>query len=261
MKQKDWATSITSGIILGILILALQSFGYIPHTRNAQAASNVEKMLTKTLQSDKKWSSIQGEVQLTQYDANNNPHVDVVTVDIEQPLKANVAYKTSDDQVKINNKLVSDGVKIYKIDDGNLSYAENDIPAFAKKTDFIPRTLADIKRGEVYPFPFAMLIDNPIMEYVYPVWFAQARSGSKYELLGEETIAGRSTWKVDLLTDTDHVIAWIDQDTGVILKYFQESGGQTVVEMEFTSIQFNNHIDAKKFSAPDKIKYHPSGNP
>ena len=131
---------------------------------------------------------------------------------------------------------MSDGVKIYQIDDANLSYTESDVPSFAKKTDFIPQTLADVKKDEVYHHPFEMLILNLIMQYIYSEWFAQAGSGSKYQLLGEETIAGRTTWKVDLLTETDHVLAWIDQDTGVILKYFQETGGQTVVEMEFTSI-------------------------
>ena len=87
------------------------------------------------------------------------------------------------------------------------------------------------------------------------------RLGSKYQLLGEETIAGRGTWKIDLLTETDHVLAWIDQDTGVILKYFQELGGQTIVEMEFTSIQFDNHVDGKKFSPPAKNKYHQNNQP
>ncbi len=235
MKRKDWIASILGGVILGVLIVALQASGYLSQAQNVQAASDTEKILTKTLQSDKKWSSIQGEAQLTQYDAANNQHVDLISVDIEQPLKANVAYKASDDKTKINYKLVSDGVKIYQIDDANLSYTESDVPSFAKKTDFIPQTLADVKKDEVYHHPFEMLISNPIMQYIYSEWFAQAGSGSKYQLLGEETIAGRATWKIDLLTETDHVLAWIDQDTGVILKYFQESGGQTIVEMEFTS--------------------------
>lgn len=260
MKRKDWITSIIGGVILGVLTVTLQFFGYLPQAQSVHAASDIEKILTKTLQSDKKWTSLQGEARLTQYDADNNPHVDVIAVNIEQPLKANVAFKASDDKAKLNHKLVSDGVKIYQVDDTNLSYTEGSIPSFAAKTDFIPQTLADVKKDEVYHHPFEMLISNPIMEYVYPEWFAQARSGSKYQLLGEESIAGRATWKVDLLTDTDHVIAWIDQDTGIILKYFQESGGQVIVEMEFTSIQVNQHVDEKKFSPPDKTKYHQSSN-
>lgn len=260
MKQKDWLASVAGGIILGVAIVALQVFGYLPQATNVQAAGEIEKVLTKTLQSHKKWSSFQGEAQLTQYDADNNPHIDLITIEVEQPLKANVAFKASDDKVKTNNKWVSDGVKIFRIDDKNLSYAESNIPGFAMKLDFIPQSFADVKKDEVYHHPFEMLLSNPIMEYVYPVWFAQGRSGSKYQLLGEETVAGRTTSKVELLTETDHVIAWIDQGTGVILKYFQESDGQTIVEMEFIWVQFNKKIDNQKFSAPDKTKYRQSEN-
>jgi outer membrane lipoprotein-sorting protein len=256
MQRKDWVRSITVGIILGIVLIALQSFGYLPQAKNAHAASDIEKILTKTLQSHKNWSSLQGEAQLTQYDADNNPEVNTVTVEIEQPLKANVAFKASEDKSKINYKLVSDGLNVYTIDDGNLSFTKSDIPSFAKKPDLLPQALADVKKDEVYHHPFEMLISNPMMQYVYSEWFAQVGPGSTYQLLGEETIAGRLTWKVDLLTATDHAVAWIDEETGIILKYLQESGGQTVVQMEFTSIQINSHIDGKKFSAPDKSKYH-----
>ena len=58
MKRKDWIASILGGVILGVLIVALQASGYLSQAQNVQAASDTEKILTKTLQSDKKWSSI-----------------------------------------------------------------------------------------------------------------------------------------------------------------------------------------------------------
>lgn len=119
MKQKDWLASVVGGIILGVAIIVLQFLGYLPQAKNVQAAGEVEKVLTKTLQSHQKWSSFQGEAQLTQYDADNNPHIDLITIEVEQPLKANVVFKASDDKVKTNTKWVSDGIKIYRIDDGN----------------------------------------------------------------------------------------------------------------------------------------------
>lgn len=256
MKKKDWITSIIGGSILGILIVALQAFGYIPQALRAHAASDIEEILTKTLQSDRNWSSLEGEVELTQYDADNNPHVDVIAVQIEQPLKANITIKVSDEKEKVNNKLVSDGLKIYEIDNTDLSYSESNIPSFATKTDLIPQTLADVKKGEVYHHPFEMLISNPIMEYVYPAWFAQGSDGTKYQLAGEETVANRSTWKVEFLTPYDMVTAWIDQETGIILKYRQATiDGQFVVGMEFNWVEINNQIDKDKFAPPDKEKY------
>jgi hypothetical protein len=261
MKRKDWVIAISAGFFLGILMVVFQSLGYLPQLLKVTAAGNAEEALLKTLQSYKNWSSLQGEAQLVQYDVNGNPHLDTVSVEIVQPLQANVAFKTSNDNAKTAQRWVSDGINIYQVNDKNLSYIEYNIPDFAKSLDFIPQTLADIKRGEVYNFPFAMLISNPIMEYVYPVGFAQAPSGASYQLLGEENVAGRTTWKVVLQTKTDYSIAWIDQDTGVILKYSQETSGQKVVEMEFVWIKFNQNIDAQEFSPPDNRKYLPATNP
>lgn len=256
MRSKDWHVSIFTGVILGILIIISQQLGYFPQTQSVSAASNTDKVLSEILKSHVKWSSLQGEAQITQYDLDGTPHTDVIDVEISQPFKANVGFQKSDDKEKIDTRWVSDGELIYQVNDKNLSYAESNIPSFAKKQDFIPRTLAEVKKDEVYHHPFEMLISNPIMEYVYPAWFAQARSGSIYQLLGEENIAGRLTWKVDLKTETDHVIAWVDQDTGVILKYSQETlSGQSIVEMEFIRIDFDKQIDVQKFVRPDKQKY------
>lgn len=261
MKRKDWVTSVTAGIILGALIVISQTIGQFPTAQNAHAASDAEKVLSKALQSYKNWSTLQGEARLVQYDTEGTPHVDLVSVEVAQPLKANISFKASDDKAKTNKKWVSDGEKIYQVDDENLSYTESIVPGFATNLDFIPKGLADVKKDEVYHHPFEMLISNPIMEYVYPVWFAQAGEESSYELLGEESIAGRATWKVQLQTTTDRATAWIDQKTGVILKYSQETRSEMVVEMEFNWIEFDKHIDAQKFSLPSQEKYHKVENP
>jgi outer membrane lipoprotein-sorting protein len=261
MKRKDLVIAISTGFFLGILMVVFQALGYLPQPLKVNAAGNAEEALSKALTSYKNWSSLQGEAQLVQYDADGNPHLDIVSVEIAQPLKANVAFKASDDKAKTDQRWVSDGKKTYQVNDGNLSYVESNIPGFAKNLDFIPQTLADVKRGEVYNYPFAMLISNPIMEYVYPVGFAQAPSGASYQLLGEENVAGRTTWKVVLQTKTDYSVAWIDQATGVILKYSQETSGQKVVEMEFVWIKIDQNIDVQEFSPPDMGKYHPVTNP
>lgn len=261
MRPKDWSVSVLAGVILGVLMIMSHTFGYLSQAQRVSAASDAEKALSKTLQSHTKWSSIRGEAQLIQYDADGKPHTDVIRVEITQPLKANIGYQASDDTGKINKKWISDGEKIYQVDDQNLSYTESNIPPFAQRPDFMPKTLVDVKNGEIYHHPFEMSISNPVMEYVYPVWFAQGSSDAKYQLLGEESIAERPTWKIDLQTSTDHVTAWIDQDTGVILKYRQESNGQMIVEMEFTWTEFDKYIDEQEFSSPDKTKYHKVENP
>ena len=122
MKRKDWITAITAGIILGILIVAFQALGQFSKTQNVHAASDAEKALAKALQSHKNWSALQGEARLVQYDAEGNPHADLISVEVAQPLKATVSYKASDYKEKTNKKWISDGEKIYQVDDENLSY-------------------------------------------------------------------------------------------------------------------------------------------
>jgi hypothetical protein len=142
------------------------------------------------------------------------------------------------------------------VNEGDLSFLKQNIPGFAKDLDGIPQTLADIKQGEVTNHPFAMLISNPIMEYIYPVGFPQAPAGANYQLVDEENVAGRSTWKVDLNIRTDEAVAWIDQATGIILKYSQKTDGKKVVEMEFSWIKIDQGINAQEFASPDPAKYH-----
>lgn len=261
MKQSNWKSSLIAGVVLGILTILLQPTGYIPQTKNVFAANSAEKVLLKALQSHTQWSSLDGEATLVQYDADGVAHTDVILISVAQPLQAKISYKTTNDPEKTKKEWVSDGKMVYLIDKSNLSFVESPIPPFAKKVDFLPQNLTDLKPGEVYHHPFEMAISNPIMEYIYPGWFAQAPSGSRYQLLGEDEIAGRTTWKLNLQTATDNVTAWIDQKTGIILKYEQESNGQKIVEMEMTSINFEKQFAPQDFSAPDKDKYKNSDTP
>jgi hypothetical protein len=262
VKGKDWTIAILAGIMVGIFFVFYQLPGYSPNRTKVQDVSKTNEALTKALTSYKNWYSLQGEARIVQYDtAGGNPQVEIISVEIVQPLKANVAFKASDGKENLNQRWIADGKNIYQVNDGDLSYIATNIPGFAKDLDLIPQTLADIKPGEVYNHPFAMLLPNPIMEYVYPVGFPQAPEGAAYQLPGEENVAGRPTWKVDLKIRTDEAIAWIDQATGIILKFSQETGGKKVVEMEFSWIKIDQNIDAQEFAAPDMGKYHPATNP
>jgi outer membrane lipoprotein-sorting protein len=256
MQKKDWSVSIVAGIILGMLVLVFQTLGVLPNPQSAHAANSAEKALAQTLGSYKTWQTFQGEAKITQYNSDGSPGTDVIHVEITQPMQVFISYIASENKDLLGKKWVSDGEKIYLIDDQNLSYIEGNIPSFAKDTSYIPQSLSEIKRGEVYDHPTEMLVSNPIMEYIYPVWFAQGNTGSTYQLLGEENIAGRPTWKVTLQTKYDYATAWIDQETGIILKYYQEMvDGQAVVNMEFKWLEINKQLDTDNFLFSTKEKY------
>jgi outer membrane lipoprotein-sorting protein len=75
--------------------------------------------------------------------------------------------------------------------------------------------------------------------------------------LGEDSLLGRKTWIVNLQYKTGQATAWIDQATGMILKYVQEESGQKYVEVNFTYIKVDMPVSADIFSVPSD--YHSVG--
>ncbi len=107
--------------------------------------------------------------------------------------------------------------------------------------------------------PFSLLIPAPVKEYLYPEWFAQGNPTSAYALIGEDKLLGRNAWIVNLKYKTGQATAWIDQSTGIILKYSQEENGRKFVDASFTSLELDMSIDASVFRIP--VGYSSSGQP
>lgn len=61
---------------------------------------------------------------------------------------------------------------------------------------------------------------------------------------------GRRTWIVELQYKTGQATAWIDQTTGMILKFSQIENGEKFVDVNFTSLEVDMTVDAKTFGIP-----------
>lgn len=77
--------------------------------------------------------------------------------------------------------------------------------------------------------------------------------GGRYSLVGEDTLLNRKVWLVNQVKNSDEVTAWIDEETGIILKYTQKTDGNLFEEMTFTKFVVNSAIDGSLFALPSDV--------
>ncbi len=250
MTRRDRLVSIASGIVLGLLlaVFILSGGSFTVNARAAQDA-DVDSILTLILTSHTKWETVQGEATVTWFGPDGTVQEYVQSFMVSQPASARFEFTKS--PVDLSSDLwVSDGAQLFEASSASKTYTQRSIPAFAFNTDVLPKSTEGMDREGVYHHPFSLLIPSPLAEYLYPQWFAQGQADGVYKLLGEETLLGRKVWSMDYQIRNNHVLAWIDQETGLILRYIQEIDGQKFVEVNFTSISFDEPIDGGNFSVP-----------
>lgn len=252
MRKQDWIVSIIVGILLGLIGTA---FGLpsklVAHP--SRAAGAMDDVLTLVLNSHTKWITAKGEAEITWYDPNGGGKTQTYVNQfvIYQPLSAYVDGYNKDEPGFNDQELwISDGTKIYDMDKQNKTYTEGNIPKFANDLSVMPQNLSEVKADTVYAHPFSLLIPAPVKEYIYPEWFAQGNSTLSYQVTGPEQILGRDAWIVLLKTETGETTAWIDQITGMILRYEQTENGQLFEKMIFTSLEVDSPVDSSAFSVP-----------
>jgi len=264
MKKLDWLISITAGILLGIIALGIGVPRILTETQSqsVRASSEIDDILTLVLNSHTKWSTIKGEAEIIWHDPNGGGETQTYINQfvIYQPLSAYIDGYNKDKPGFNDNELwISNGMKIYNLDKQSKTYTEGSLPKFASDLSVMPRNLSEVKTDTVYDHPFSLLIPAPIKEYIYPEWFAQGNPTTAYTLTGEDNLLGRNTWIVNLKYKLGQATAWIDQSTGMILKYIQEENGQKFAEVTFTSIEVDAPLEASVFTVPPD--YRPTGQP
>lgn len=253
MKKLDLFISIVAGILLGIIAITLGIPRIIMEPQSASAANEMDNILTLVLNSHTKWSTARGEAEIIWYDPNGGEKTQtyINQFAIYQPLSAYVdGYNKNEPGFNDQEIWISDGMKVYDLDKQNKTYTESSLPKFANDLSVVPRSLAEVEADTIYAHPFSLLIPAPVKEYIYPEWFAQGNPTSAYTLIGEDNLLGRNTWIINLKYKTGQATAWVDQSTGMILKFSREENGQKLAEVSFLSLELDVPIDASVFSVP-----------
>jgi hypothetical protein len=148
---------------------------------------------------------------------------------------------------------ISDGEYTYEINLEQRTYSQNSLPAFAYDTPLIPNSVSETSDLYMYPHPLGSLTPSVVSEYVFPQWFSQGSANATYELIGEEKLLGRDTWVMDSTVRSSHITAWVDQETGVILKYIAEKDGMLWEDFEMSSVLFDADIPEDTFTLPEDL--------
>jgi len=250
MKKKDWLVSIIAGTLLGIMAIGMGIPRMLSFSSSAKASSQINEILTLVLNSHTKWMTAQGEVEITWYGKDGQTQAYINDFVIYQPLSAYVNVINKDGSGFNEGLWISDGENTYNLDKKAKSYTQGVIPNFANDLSTLPSDLPQVEEDVVYNHPFSLLIPAPVKEYIYPEWFAQGNPITTYSLLGEDSLLGRRTWIVELQYKTGQATAWIDQTTGMILKFSQIENGEKFVDVNFTSLEVDMTVDAKTFGVP-----------
>lgn len=254
MKKRDWLLSIVAGLMLGGLII---SFGLTKGT-SVSASGNIEEILNLILNSHTKWQTIQGQAEVVWYSQDGSTQTYLTDFAIAQPAQA--YFDTTNKDGTGNDGLwISDGETVYALDKVAQTYSESRIPAFALDLSMLPTSRSEVEQGITYGHPFALIIPSPLKDYIYSSWVAEGQGA--YSLLGQEKIAGRATWVIEYKESfkgelSDHLQLWVDQKTGVLLKFIQYNlnkdwKAKLFSEATLTSVEFDVQIAPEKFSVPE----------
>lgn len=257
MKTQDWFISLVAGVLLGVLSIGAGIPRMLSETRTVQATSEVDEIRLLLLNSHTKWSTASGEAEIIWYDpkGSSDTQTYISEFKIYQPLSAYVNVSNQDSPGFNDGELwISDGQKAYRLDKEAKTYTEGYLPKFANDLSILPRDLSQVSTDTVYNHPFSLLIPSPVKEYLYPEWFAQGNLSSAYTLEGEDSYLGRKVWILRLTNHTSQYTAWVDQETGIILKYLQEEDGRKFVEAHFTILEIDQILDTNSFSPPQDYR-------
>ncbi|MGC1376562.1 MAG: hypothetical protein WA821_10070 [Anaerolineales bacterium] len=249
MKRMGLIASILLGSVVAISVLAtgvlnrfLSQFG--------PPQSPLDVALTTMLTSPTRWQSVDGEAGFLWYGDDGKTQLYINQFAITQPDKfyVNVIDNTG---AGADGMWISDGRHIYGVNKKAKTYAQDQFPENQLDASNLPTRLSQVTPGAVIKHPLAGLINGPIAEYLFPTWFPQANKADQYAFQKEDTLLGRKVWVVTLQTgNNDDLTAWVDQETGIILKYNQLMGGKKFLEMTFTAFHVNGKLPPGVFGPP-----------
>lgn len=251
MKKMDFVISIISGVVMGLLVIFSGGIETLFKSKIVSAESPMDSILTTVLNSDTKWTTIEGDAEITWYGKNGDLQPYTVAFTISQPDK--VFVDTTDLSGLGNEGIwISDGVKIYEINKKSMTYVENVFPTHFRDISLLPRNLKDVEQADMVTIhPLSLLIPSPIKEYIFPSSFAQGNSKDTYSLLGTDTLLERQVWVVKYQNPYgDEVNAWIDQETGIIMKFTQSNSDVKNLDVVFKSIHIDQQVEPNTFTLP-----------
>lgn len=249
MTKKDWFVSILLGLFLGLVMFAFGYTNWIAPA-NARASESIDEILNLILNSHDNWETIQGKASITRYSPESESQSHIERFDIDPPGLVRLELLSSPEE-KLQRLWISDGAEVFSTDEEKKTFLTSKLPGFSQDTTVLPKSLSEVDVGTVYHHPLELIMPSPVAEYIYPHWFAQGQPDAVYQVLRADKLLGRDVWVVEYKDSRNLSVAYIDQKTGVILRYENEMNNDSRVEFEMLSVLFDSPIDKANFIMPE----------
>ena len=254
MKKMGLIVSILSTIILaGIMAgCAPGAASSQPGATETASQSALEGALATTLTGYTHWQTVQGEAEFTWYGKDGKPENVINKFALSLPDKARVDTIVNSN-ADADKMWISDGQNIYEVSTKAKTYAQRTFPKEQMDSDMskLPTRLNQLHPDGIITHPLTKMIIAPIGKYIFPTWFPGARIGDNFTITQETTFLNRKVWVIAVHTiDKQDSSAWVDQQTGIILKYDQAVNGKKFLEMQFTSFNVDGKISPEVFNLP-----------
>jgi hypothetical protein len=221
--------------------------------------SDLEAIRLRMLHSHESWQSIWVDVEVTEVPPEGSDmlvRLRRVQIAVRQPAEVFVLRGPRDGEP--DYLYISDGARFLEADLAAGTTQEGEIAPFVLQPFVPPEEISDT----INPHPLEGMIGYPAGEMVFPAGLAQ-RQGT-YELIGQDSVAGRAALIVDWTPQPTGLIAdrfRIDALTGLILRHqvLGKMGGGERVESDHvvTRIVFDPELPADLFAValPDGLHF------
>jgi len=219
----------------------------------------LQKSLNLMLTSDQRWKQLSVRARYTEYayPANEtSPSVSrnealgkttfIEEIDISQPFDVTYRQFLPDESQPRYEVVLQDGNLnvVHAVQaQGEVQTATSHVSAdyLQKELALLPRTWAQIQPGTIIDHPLVRLIPARSMGMLFPTWIAQqATSQNRLFFDGEGQWLGRPVYRIRLEKPgggTAVITAWIDQQTGILLRYRYEVDGMLLEEYEVQEVR------------------------
>jgi len=219
-------------VALAVLaLLGIAGLWWFRQQQGPDAATRA--VLERMLDGWTRWNSVAGEAVVLFVGDDGQQQGFRERFIVQKPFLARFEVLDLDAQV-VQGVWMTDGVTTYFFQPGR-GYSEGDLPQYLDKRQAqLPKTWGALKRGQEVQHPFQAEIPSPIAQFLFPLTFVRKAPGIEYRLEEESTLLERPVWILTIVDEENQAEErlWVDQETGVVLRYVQILAGQPRVRYD-----------------------------
>lgn len=229
MNRAFWTRGRLAAALVVVLTLAGGLGWYLVAGRGPAAAERT--VLERMLDGWTRWNSVAGEAVVLFIDETGQQQGFRERFIVQKPFMARFEVLDYDGEV-VQGVWMTDGVTTYFFRPGQ-GYQEDDLPQHLdEKEERLPRTWRALPRGQEVQHPFQAAIPSPVAQFVFPLQFVRKDAQVHYRLEEEAALLDRPVWILTIVDGDIEERLWVDQQTGVVLRYVQLVKGQPRVRYE-----------------------------